>query len=192
MTMQYSKTWLTPKEMKSMFNADELPEIHEVWMSLLYYPALRVSEATNVRVRDLNFDDRCVDVWNGKGRSSGTMQKAPCDLPVLKRIKRYCEHADLKPSDYVMFSRVSPQTTRQNVYLTVGKVARNAGIDKKIGTHTFRRSRAEHLLDAGVKLEHVSKILRHKNLNTTMIYLDISINDLNAAIDIIDDPMKVL
>ena len=43
--MQYAKTWLTPKDLKSMFNLDELAEKHEIWLSLLYYPALRVSEA---------------------------------------------------------------------------------------------------------------------------------------------------
>lgn len=190
--MKYSKTWLTPKELKHIFNMYGLAEIYDIWISLLYYPALRVSEALNVKVLDLNFGDRCINVWGGKGRNIGTMQKAPCDIEILKKIKRYCDHADLKPSDYIMFSRVSPQTTRQNVYLTVGNVARKAGIDKKIGTHTFRRSRAEHLLDAGVQLERVSKILRHKNLNTTMLYLDISINDLNAAIDAVDDPMRVM
>ncbi|MCK5387394.1 MAG: tyrosine-type recombinase/integrase [Gammaproteobacteria bacterium] len=190
--MQYAKTWLTPKDLKSMFNLDELAEKHEIWLSLLYYPALRVSEARNVRVRDLNFKQRCIDVWGGKGRKSGTMQQAPCSIEVLKKIKRYCEHADLKPSDHIMFSQVSKQTTRQNVYLNVGNIARKAGIDNKIGTHTFRRSRAEHLLDAGVPLERVSKILRHRNLNTTMLYLDISIHDLNAAIDAVEDPMRVI
>jgi len=190
--MEYAKTWLTPKELKSMFDVEGLTEMHEIWLSLLYYPALRVSEAINVRVRDLNFDDNCIDVWGGKGRTEGTLQKAPCNTQVLKQIKRYCEHSDLKPSDFIMYSRVCPQTTRQNVYLMIRKITMKAGINKKTGTHTLRRSRAEHLLDSGVKIEHVSRILRHRNLNTTMLYLDISINDLNAALEAIDDPMKVL
>lgn len=190
--MGYSKSWLTPDELKLMLNMHDLPEKHEIWLSLLYYPALRVSEAINIRVKDLNFDDACVDVWGGKGRKGNTIQKAPCDIEILKKIKRFCEHSDLRPSDYVMYSRVSPQTTRQNVYLTVQNLCTKAGIDKKIGTHTFRRSRAEHLLDGGLQLEHVSKILRHRNINTTMAYLDISIADLNIALSKIDDPMRAV
>jgi len=187
----YAKNWLTPEELKKMLNLQELAEKHEIWLSLLYFPALRVSEAINVQVKDLNFDDVCVDVWGGKGRKTNTLQKAPCDIEILKKIKRFCEHSDLRASDYVMYSRVSPQTTRQNVYLTFQKICNKAGIDKKIGTHVLRRSRAEHLLDSGLELVHVSRILRHRNINTTMAYLDISISDLNTALSKINDPMKV-
>ena len=190
--MAYAKNWLKPDEVKRMLDLQDLQEKHEIWLSLLYYPALRVSEAINVQVKDLNFNDVCIDVWGGKGRQSNTLQKAPCDIEVLKKIKRFCEHSDLRPSDFVMYSRVSPQTTRQNVYLTVQNICEKAGINKKIGTHTMRRSRAEHLLDGGLKLEHVSRILRHRNINTTMAYLDISITDLNTALSKINDPMKVM
>ena len=190
--MQYSKIWLTPKELRSMFSMYGLAERHDVWMSLLYYPALRVSEAINVRVRDLNFDDTCINVIGGKGRKADNVDKVPCGIEVLNKIKRYCDHCDLKPSDFIMFSRESAQTTRQNVYIVVNKISKKAGFDKKIGTHTMRRSRAEHLLDAGVPLERVSKMLRHRNLNTTMKYIDISIDDLNKSINEIDDPMGEL
>lgn len=190
--MAYAKNWLKPDEVKRMLDLQDLQEKHEIWLSLLYYPALRVSEAINVQVKDLNFNDVCIDVWGGKGRQSNTLQKAPCDIEVLKKIKRFCEHSDLRPSDFIMYSRVSPQTTRQNVYLTVQNICVKVGINKKIGTHTMRRSRAEHLLDGGLKLEYVSRILRHRNINTTMAYLDISVSDLNTALSKINDPMKVI
>lgn len=87
-----------------------------------------------------------------------------------------------------MFSQKAPQTNRTNVYLQVQRLGKLAGIDKKIGTHTFRRSRAEHLLDRGLALTFVSRYLRHRDISTTMHYLDISIADIQRELENIDDP----
>ncbi|WP_052730878.1 tyrosine-type recombinase/integrase [Methanosarcina horonobensis] len=74
-------------------------------MYLLYTPALRVSEAINVKVRDLDKKNECIEIWGGKSRDETEIQKAPCDNRVMKRIERYCEHCNLRPSDYIMFSQ---------------------------------------------------------------------------------------
>lgn len=71
--MKYAKQWLSPGEIKRILNLPDLPEKYEIWILLMYVPALRVSEAINVRVRDLNFTDACVDVWGGKGRDHTQM-----------------------------------------------------------------------------------------------------------------------
>ena len=64
--------------------------------------------------------------------------------------------------------------------------AEKAGIKKELTTHTFRRTRATHLLDAGLPLEQVSRLLRHKFISSTMVYLRISIKGLQKAINKID------
>lgn len=190
--MKYSKQWLNPEEIKKILNLQDLAEKYEIWLLLLYVPALRVSEAINVKVRDLNFNDHCVDIWGGKGRDITQMQKAPCEIGVLNRIKRFCEHSNLRPNDYIMFSIRGPQTTRTNVYLQVNRLCRLAGIDKKIGTHTFRRSRAEHLLDNGLAITFVSRYLRHRDISTTMRYLDVSIADITRELEGITDPLEAI
>ena len=45
-----------------------------------------------------------------------------------------------------------------------------AGITKKAGTHTFRHSFATHLMEAGVPIYDVQKLLWHSRVETTMIY----------------------
>jgi len=190
--MKYAKNWLSPNEIKTILALPGLPEKYEIWVLLLYVPALRVMEAINVRVKDLNFSERCVDVWGGKGKDSTELQKAPCTVDALNKFKRYCEHFNLRPNDYIMFSQKQPQTTQPNVYIQFNRLCRLAGIDKKIGTHTMRRSRAESLLDSGLSLTFVSRYLRHKNLSTTMNYLDISISDIQRALENIDDPVGAM
>lgn len=184
---RYSKQWLREDELELMLNKPDISEKYEIWLLMMYTPALRVTEAINVKVRDLNFENHCIEVWGGKGKHVTELQKAPCDIRVLKRIKRYCEHSDLKPSDYIMFSQKSKQVHRSHVYKVINCIANDVGVSKKLGTHTMRRSRAEHLLDRGLPLPFVSKFLRHKSLSTTMKYLDVSVADINREMEKIED-----
>lgn len=188
--MKYAKNWLTPDEIKMIMQSPGLKEKYEVWVLLLYVPALRVSEALNVKVQDLNFDTETIDVWGGKGYDTTEMSKVHCPAAVLKRIKRFCEHSDLKPSEYIMYSQCKPQASSMQVYRVVNELCGKVGIDKKIGTHTFRRSRAEHLLDQGLPIAHVSRYLRHKNITTTMKYLNVSVADLQNELCKIGDNVE--
>ena len=187
--MEYSKEWLTEQELKRLLELPNLDEKYEIWIKLLYAPALRVSEALNVRVRDLNLEKKEINVVGGKKRKDNDIEPVPCNLQVLRQIKRYAERNDLKPSDFIMFSNRNKQADRSWVYEKLNDLCREAGIDKKIGTHTMRRSRATHLLNKGIRIEKVSKYLRHQNLSTTMAYLRITTADIQREIELLGDPL---
>jgi len=187
--MNYSKEWLTEKEIKQLLELPNLSEKNETWILLLYTPALRVSEALNVKVKDLNLEKKEINVVGGKKRAQNDIDPVPCSLQVLMQIKRYAERNDLKPSDYIMFSNKRKQADRSWVYEKLNELCQDAGIDKKIGTHTMRRSRATHLLNKGIRLEKVSKYLRHQNLSTTMAYLRITTADIQREIELMGDPL---
>lgn len=187
--MGYSKEWLTEDEVKKLLDLPNLEEKYEVWILLLYTPALRVTEALNVRVRDLIPEKKEINVIGGKKRKDNDIEPVPCNLQVLRQIRRYADRCDLKPSDYIMFSNKGKKADRSWVYKKLNDLCQEAGIDKKIGTHTMRRSRATHLLNRGITLAKVSKYLRHKNLATTMAYLKITTADIQKELDELGDPI---
>lgn len=188
--MKYSKEWLTEQEVKKLLDLPNLSEKNEIWILMLYTPALRVTEAINVRVRDLSTEKKEINVIGGKKRAINDIEPVPCNLQVLRQIKRYAERNDLKPSDFIMFSNQGKQVSRVWVYRVLNHLCKEAGIDKKIGTHTMRRSRATHLLNRGIPLEQVSKYLRHKNLSTTMEYLKITTADIQRKLEELGDPVN--
>ena len=92
----------------------------------------------------------------------------------------------------------SGQVQRHHLYETsvqkaIRKAAKEAGIEKPIGPHTFRHSFATHLLQAGTDVRKIQELLGHKDLKTTMIYTHIAglgagIKSPLDSLDISDPP----
>lgn len=75
----------------------------------------------------------------------------------------------LKPTMdiFMKYSYVLPVTSSQTYDSNLKKVAADAGIDKPLASHWARRSAGMMLLNTGVRLETVAKILGHSSVKTT-------------------------
>lgn len=185
--MKYAKEFLTFEEIQAMLSVPDLSERDEIIILLLYAPALRVSEMLNLRVADLDIKNETITIRGGKGWDVTDLDVVPCDVKILRKVLRYCEHEKLKPKDFVVQSNMDKKMHRAQVYRIINNIAVKAGLNKTIGTHTFRRSRATNLLNAGIDISDVSRLLRHQNLSTTMNYLRLSVGDLQRKLKGIND-----
>lgn len=61
-----------------------------------------------------------------------------------------------------------------SVQKAVRQAAREAGITKPVGPHTFRHCFATHLLQSGYDIRKIQELLGHKDLKTTMIYTHVA------------------
>ena len=67
-----------------------------------------------------------------------------------------------------------------------------AGITKRVTPHTLRHSYAIHLLENGIGLRHIQKLLGHAKPETTMIYTHIAKKDLLRIESPLDELLKQL
>ena len=83
--------------------------------------------------------------------------------------------AQVKAPLFVSTSRSNfgQRLTTQSIRKMVKRNLRAIGLDSpRLSAHSLRHSAATNLIFEGVELPKVQMILRHKNLNTTMIYAD--------------------
>ncbi|UCD20811.1 MAG: tyrosine-type recombinase/integrase [archaeon] len=164
--------FLTKQEMKSLIAAAETKK-SKLMIKFLYATGLRVSEAVNLKVEDINFDDRIGKIRKGKGKKD-RLFLLPEALSL--ELKSYLE----KKEHQFLFSKTKALTTR-NLQKIIKKTAAKAGLTKKVTPHTLRHSYATHLLDLGTDIRKIQTLLGHENLQTTQIYTHVSTEELKKV-----------
>lgn len=183
--MKYSKEWLTKEEFNRLIDHPDISRRDELIISILYWCALRVSELSVLHVKDIDLKNGNLILWKSKRSDSPELVHIPAHL--VKLISRWLRDNNLNPDDYLIKSQKGGHLSRIQIYRIIKNHATRCGLSKEITTHSFRRSRATHLLDAGLPIEKVSRLLRHNRLESTMTYLKISIEYLKKDISKIDE-----
>jgi len=181
--INYSKEWFSKQEINKLFHAPEISSKTLLLMKTCYYGALRISEALNSKKEDYRNEDYVYLLLRVQKTDKENWEAQPIPLELYGDIDRFSKDNKIKSQDYVFQSNRAPKLSYSTAYKLIKKGAKLAGIDKEITTHSFRRSRATHLLDDGLPLNKVSGFLRHKSIETTLKYLKLSkkrlFNDVN-------------
>lgn len=138
-----------------------------VLIELLYSAGLRISEAINLQLENIHWEDSWLSIM-GKG---GKERMVPLGKPALEAFKKYREEerplSNPKSSHLILNLRGS-SLSRMSAWRIVQK--HTAFIGRKISPHTFRHSFATHLLEGGMDLRVLQELLGHSDLATTEIY----------------------
>lgn len=150
-------------------------------VSLVYACALRISEACNLELKDVNFIRNELTVLDGKGGD----RIVPIPDPTIKILKEWLAVRPTWKNNNYFFTNVKgttrpgkarPLTTKYYNQL-FNKLAETSGVKLNDGSnphpHTLRHSRAMEIYDNDVDLEVIQKLLGHKNLSTTQVYAEV-------------------
>ena len=113
---------------------------------------------------------------------------------VLEALRTYWKAA--RPAGPELFpggrsQRQGTQLTRESIHKVIVKVARKAGIKKRVHPHTLRHCFATHMLEAGADIRSVQVLLGHACIESTTAYLHLSNAHLRASpspIDVLGTP----
>lgn len=167
--------YLTVEEIKELFDCFNEQDPYEMRdkaiFELLYSSGLRISEACNLRLEDLDLENLFLTV-RGKG---GRERLVPFGQKSLEVIQNYMENAREKIlksrySQYLFISKKGDLLNRKSVWRLLKKYISRTGIKKPVTPHTFRHSFATHLIENNADLRSVQELLGHLDISTTQIY----------------------
>lgn len=181
---------LTIDEIKQLYQAsyisearsakEELGERDRAILTVFYGAGLRRTEGQSLNIRDINFDTGLLHVRKGKGNKE---RFVPLTKNNLKHLENYIYNSryvllDGSKSEALFISqrgtRMNDMSLNNRLQKLVHKTQNPILIEKNPSLHILRHSIATHLLQNGMKLEHVSKFLGHSSLNSTQIYTHLS------------------
>jgi site-specific recombinase XerD len=140
---------------------------HRTFLSTLYACGMRLSEASHLRIPHIDSARMQIRITHGKGAKERCLPLSPRLLTELRIYwKAY------RPSDF-LFPGTSPDKpyAETSIQKAIKQSAVKAGITKNVHPHVLRHSYATGLLEAGVDLLTISRLLGHASFTTTMIYL---------------------
>ena len=176
-TIQHIPYGKRPKKLPIVLSGDEAARLfaclhnvkHRAVLITCYAAGLRLTEATNLRIADIDGQRHQLHIKDAKGHKDRIVPASP---RLLEELRAYWKLD--RPSNYLFPGKtpdnaLSSATVQKAMKLGVAKAA----IKKSASPHTLRHSWATAMLEAGVDLLTISKILGHSSFVTTMIYLHV-------------------
>jgi len=137
---------------------------------LLYASGMRISEALNLCIGDLELGEHIAWVRSGKG---GKDRMIILSHTVSKELKKYLKRKNIR-TGHIFLGRTGERLSPRNVQSIIKRNAKKAKITKQVTPHKLRHSFATHLLDAGNDLRVIQELLGHSSLASTAIYTYVS------------------
>jgi len=175
--------YLTVTEMETFFGSISENEPFELRdkaiFELLYSCGLRISEAVELRLGDVDFDNDFIKV-KGKGDKE---RLVPLGSEAKRLLRKYLKESrpsilGERASDYAFISKKGSMLNRKSVWRLLKGYVDKTEIRKNITPHTLRHSFATHLIENGADLRSVQELLGHVDISTTQVYTHLARKEL--------------
>jgi len=148
---------------------------HKLIIKLLYSSGLRLSELINLKVGDIELEEKIGWVRSGKGKKDRLFIISDKIVDDLKgQMKR-------KDGAQFLFEGWDGAMSARGIQKIVSITAKKAEINKPVHVHTLRHSFATHLLESGEDIRKIQELLGHASLNTTQLYTHLTTEDLKKV-----------
>jgi site-specific recombinase XerD len=188
-----------PKRLPQILTREEVTRVIDAAATLrgrtllatAYAAGLRVSELCALQVADIESapDRMCLKVRQGKGSRDRYTLLSP---RLLEMLRRYW--GDRRPRVWLFPNRSGSAPidviTAQRVYYAARDTA---GIAAHGGIHSLRHAFATHLIEAGVDLPTVQRLMGHGHISTTMRYVHLArahVTGTTSPLDLLDSPRR--
>lgn len=156
---------------------ESIPNIkHKTILLTTYSAGLRISEALNLHIADIDSKNMLIKVRCGKGSKDRFTILGQENLNMLRHYWQL-----YKPKELLFPGPIPGQPIAVRNIQKIFKDARGqSGINKPVSIHSLRHSFATHLLEDNVDLRTIQVLLGHASINTTCIYLHLSTKRISS------------
>jgi site-specific recombinase XerD len=167
-----------------------------VLMTILYSTATRIDEILSLKIEHINLDsDKPSITVIGKGEKIRTLFLLPKAVSILREYIRVFHGTKPNRISYVFYSRtkgIFEKMCQNAVTQQLRKYAHKAHeicheVPLNLHAHQLRHAKASHWLEDGMNIVQISYLLGHTNIQTTMVYLDITIEEKVKALGTLED-----
>ena len=159
---------------------------HRAFLMTVYGAGLRLNEACHLKPEHIESQRQQIRVVQGKGNKDRYTLLSARLLEELRSYWKWC-----RPKEWLFPSSADPakpmvDTTAQRIF---NRAVERARLPDKGGIHSLRHSFATHLLEAGVEITAVQRLLGHSSLSTTTTYLHVRqerLSQIGGPLELLD------
>jgi site-specific recombinase XerD len=163
-------------ELRQLFRAPTMLK-HRIALTLIYSAGLRSQEASNMKISDIDFERKTIHIRQSKYKKDRIV---PLSDYMAKGLKQYL--AVENPHIWLFNGKDSDgRYSSKGLSWVMREALKKTDIKKEVSLHTLRHSYATHLLEDGLNILIIKKLLGHAKIETTMIYLHVAQCPLTSA-----------
>ena len=175
-------------EVDPIRNREDVEKIKEVakgrnkiLLEIGFNTGLRVSDLLKLKVKDI-FDYQHVNLQEQKTKKN---RKVSLNPKVKEIVKNYIDDNGLETDDYLYQSRKGDNEpiSKVQAYRIMNKLAKKAGLNEKIGTHTLRKSFGYHHYQQYKDMAQLQYIFNHSSVETTKRYIGLTQENVDKSIE---------
>ena len=178
------------KKLPTVLSVDEVRLIinnttnlkHKTLLSLIYSGGLRIGEALNLKLSDIDSKRMLIHIKQAKGKKD---RYTILSKNFLELLRSY--YIAYKPKRYLFEGQKNEQYTNTSAQSILKNAVIKSKLTKKITLHTLRHSFATHLLEKGTDIRYIQELLGHSSPKTTMIYTHVTETSIKKIKNPFDD-----
>ncbi|MBL7845864.1 MAG: tyrosine-type recombinase/integrase [Cyclobacteriaceae bacterium] len=160
---------LSRQECRALFKAPPLLK-HRFLLAFGYSSGLRMNELRMLKCADVDVDRMQIHVRMGKCNRD---RYVPLSRIIADKLPLY--HREFQIQTYLFEGKTPGQPMgRRSIAYIIAQALAKTNIVKKVSMHTLRHSYATHLLEDGVDIYSIQRLLGHSDIQNTITYLHIA------------------
>ena len=160
---------------------------HRAILMVIYSGGLRISEVINLRINDIDSKRMQIRINHAKGHKD---RQTILSHKTLKLLREYYSY--YRPNYWLFEGWKGKKYSVSSIQKVFKRSCAKENIEKAVTVHSLRHSFATHLLEQGVSIQIIQRLLGHANAKTTCVYLHVqqySIDKVLSPIDFKDNTL---